>query len=122
MQLYAGVYGFHNYHEVLADEFFDMSKEITFGNTSLQLLFTPGHAPGHVSFYHKESNTCISGDALFHRSIGRTDLPGGDYQTLIDSIRKELFSLPGETIVHPGHGPTTLIADEKKHNPFCAVQ
>lgn len=121
VKLYAGMYGFPHYHEVLSDAFFDMSKPITFGHTELELLFTPGHAPGHVAFYHKASGNCIAGDALFHRSIGRTDLPGGDYQTLIDSIRQQLFSLPEETIIHPGHGPTTVIAEEKKHNPFCAV-
>lgn len=122
VQLYAGLYGFHHYKEELSDAFFDMEKAVTFGNTSLQLLFTPGHAPGHVSFYHKETKTCISGDALFHRSIGRTDLPGGDYNTLIKSIQQNLFTLPDDTVVYPGHGPETLIADEKKYNPFCAIQ
>lgn len=89
--------------------------EITFGNTALQVLHTPGHTQGHVSLYHKESSSLFCGDVLFFRSIGRTDLPGGDYKQLIKSIEEKLFVLPDETEVYSGHGPKTTIGDEKKY-------
>lgn len=98
--------------------FITESDLINFGNTTLSILFAPGHSPGSVCFYHKESNNLIGGDVLFQMSIGRTDLPGGDHQTLLDSIRKNLWTLPEATIVHPGHGPSTNIAFEKANNPF----
>lgn len=96
----------------------DVNQEVTFGNTSLKLLFTPGHSPGSVCFYHKESNQIISGDVLFRMSIGRTDLPGGNYETLMQSIFQQLLTLPDETKVYSGHGPVTTIGFEKKNNPF----
>ena len=91
---------------------------MVFGQTVLQVIFAPGHAPGHVVFYNEADKTLIAGDVLFQRSIGRTDLPGGDYETLISSIKEKLFVLPDETRVYPGHGPATTIGEEKKHNPF----
>ncbi|HTH30543.1 MAG TPA: MBL fold metallo-hydrolase [Lacibacter sp.] len=94
------------------------SDEIIMGEDKLTVLFTPGHAPGHVCFYCKAQNFVIGGDVLFRESIGRTDLPGGHHQTLLNSIRTKLFLLPDETIVYSGHGPATTIGHEKKHNPF----
>jgi glyoxylase-like metal-dependent hydrolase (beta-lactamase superfamily II) len=91
---------------------------IKFGDTELKVLFVPGHSPGHICLYHISSNTLIAGDALFKGSIGRTDLPGGDYDTLINSIKDQLFTLPDETKVYSGHGETTFIGIEKKTNPF----
>ena len=91
---------------------------IPLGNDQLQVLFTPGHSPGHVIFYCAEQQFVIGGDVLFHESIGRTDLPGGDFNTLINSIRTQLFTLPDAVTVYPGHGPETTIGHEKKHNPF----
>jgi hydroxyacylglutathione hydrolase len=91
---------------------------ITFGNSSLLSIFTPGHSPGSLSFYDVESNILIAGDVLFQGSIGRTDLPGGNHKTLIQSIRERLFVLPDDTEVYPGHGPSTTIGFEKMHNPF----
>ena len=88
------------------------------GNEDLKIIFVPGHAPGHLVFYHEASNQCIAGDTLFRGSIGRTDLPGGDHDLLLSKIKSELFSLPEETIIYPGHGPETTIAFEKTHNPF----
>jgi glyoxylase-like metal-dependent hydrolase (beta-lactamase superfamily II) len=82
------------------------------------VLFTPGHSAGSVSFYNAESNFVIAGDALFMGSIGRTDLPGGDYDTLIESIKSELLTLPDNTIVYSGHGPETTIVIEREENPF----
>lgn len=96
----------------------DDLKDLTFGSTKLQLLFTPGHSPGSISLYHAESNQVIAGDVLFHLGIGRTDLPGGDYDTLLQSIRTELFTLPDKTKVYSGHGPATTVGYEKINNPF----
>jgi glyoxylase-like metal-dependent hydrolase (beta-lactamase superfamily II) len=84
----------------------------------LEVLYTPGHSPGHICFYCKAQQFIIGGDVLFKTSIGRTDLPGGDYNTLINSIRRKLFTLPDEVIVYPGHGESTTIGFEKKYNPF----
>lgn len=91
---------------------------IRLGTDVLKVLLTPGHSPGSLSFYCEKQQFVISGDALFYRSIGRTDLPLGDHQTLIDSIKRELLTLPGDTKVYSGHGPVTDIASEKKLNPF----
>jgi hydroxyacylglutathione hydrolase len=82
------------------------------------VLFTPGHSPGSVCFYCAKQNFVIGGDVLFQQSIGRTDFPGGDYDTLIHSIRTKLFVLPDVTTVFSGHGPSTTIGEEKAHNPF----
>jgi glyoxylase-like metal-dependent hydrolase (beta-lactamase superfamily II) len=91
---------------------------IEFGETKLQALFTPGHSPASLSFYCEAASFVIAGDVLFQGSIGRTDLPGGDYDTLIKSIREQMFTLPDNVEVYPGHGPSTTIGFEKKHNPF----
>lgn len=97
--------------------FYD-GDEISLGDEKFQILFTPGHSPGHVVFFHKESKTLIAGDVLFRKSIGRTDLPGGDHETLLTSIREKVFALPDDTKVYPGHMEETEIGYEKKHNPF----
>jgi hydroxyacylglutathione hydrolase len=107
---------FDNYNGPL--HWLNEGDEIMMGDDKLTVLFTPGHAPGHVCFYCKEQNFVIGGDVLFRESIGRTDLPGGHHQTLINSIRTQLFTLPDETIVYNGHGPATTIGHEKKYNPF----
>ncbi|MBV8255018.1 MAG: MBL fold metallo-hydrolase [Chitinophaga sp.] len=91
---------------------------ITFGDNSLKVLLTPGHSPGSVSFYCEAQKFVIAGDVLFYQSIGRTDLPGGDHQTLLNSIRTQLFVLPDDVKVYSGHGPATYIGAEKKNNPF----
>ena len=91
---------------------------IEIGDDKLQILFTPGHSPGSVSFYSEKNNYLIAGDVLFHESIGRTDLPRGDFNTLMLSIRDKLLTLPDDVIVYPGHGPTTTIGHERNHNPF----
>lgn len=92
--------------------------EVAFGNTKLQVLFTPGHSVASLSFYEAVSQQLISGDVLFYQSIGRTDLPGGNFDTLIQSIKTKLFTLPNETVVYSGHGPKTTIGTEKSTNPF----
>ncbi|MCD2425203.1 MBL fold metallo-hydrolase [Niabella pedocola] len=98
--------------------FLDITDTISLGDDMLTLLFTPGHSPASLSFYNKESGILISGDTLFSGSIGRTDLPGGDFATLEHSIRTQLYTLPDATKVYSGHGPGTSIGYEKKNNPF----
>ncbi|MBI2371292.1 MAG: MBL fold metallo-hydrolase [Deltaproteobacteria bacterium] len=88
------------------------------GGISLSVLHTPGHTPGGICLYVASEGVLFSGDTLFARSIGRTDLPGGDTRALLASIRQKLFTLPDDTVVYPGHGPQTTIADEKHYNPF----
>ena len=83
-----------------------------------KVLETPGHTPGGVCFYFPKDKVIFVGDSLFHRSIGRTDLPGGDMGTLLHSIRTQILTLPGNTVVYSGHGPTTTVAGEKSKNPY----
>ncbi len=91
---------------------------IRFGNTELQAIYTPGHSPGGLCFYNEKDGVLISGDTLFLESIGRTDLPGGDYATLIKSIKNKLLVLPDSTVVYPGHDTITTIRNEKDFNPY----
>ena len=92
--------------------------KVLLGEDELQVIEAPGHSPGSICFYCKKQNFIIGGDVLFQRSIGRTDLPGGNHQTLLDSIRQKLFVLPDETVVYSGHGATTTIGEEKMYNPY----
>lgn len=101
-------------------KYIDPATEIRFGNTRLKVLFTPGHSPASVSFYHEESKTLIAGDVLFEGSIGRTDLPGGDFGTLINSIKTQYYPLGDDVQVYPGHGPATSIGQERLMNPFLS--
>lgn len=96
----------------------DEGDSIRFGNTTLEVLHIPGHAPGHVAFYCASAGIVLSGDALFYEEIGRTDLWCGSYDELINSVRTKLFTLPSETIVYPGHGPETSVEHEIAHNPY----
>jgi hydroxyacylglutathione hydrolase len=91
---------------------------ITAAGITFEVLAVPGHSPGGVSFYCEKESVVFSGDALFAGSIGRSDLPGGNHQQLIESIRNRLFTLPPETVVYPGHGPETTIREERSGNPF----
>lgn len=104
----------------MPERFIEAGSLLTFGNTRLEVLHTPGHSPGSLSFYCRESGFVIAGDVLFMEGIGRTDLPGGNMDTLLDTIRRQLFTLPGETLVYPGHGPATTIRHEKEYNPFLS--
>jgi len=103
-------------------EFLLPGSPVQIGTHRLEVLFTPGHSPGSVSFYDAEGKWVISGDVLFKGSIGRTDLPGGDHATLMKSVREQLFSLPDEVVVYSGHGPKTTIGEEKRENPFFQAQ
>jgi glyoxylase-like metal-dependent hydrolase (beta-lactamase superfamily II) len=93
-------------------------QKVSFGQNELIAIHVPGHAPGSLAFYSEMDKVVFTGDALFAGSIGRTDLPGGNYETLINSIKNKLFSLPAETTVYPGHGDSTSIADEIETNPY----
>lgn len=101
--------------------FLTENQELSFGNSKLKVLETPGHAEGSLCFYNGQNHFLIAGDVLFYGSIGRTDLPGGDYEVLKNSIWQKLFVLPDETVVYPGHGPETTIGNEKVSNPFVAI-
>jgi hydroxyacylglutathione hydrolase len=92
--------------------------QVKFGESVLDIVFTPGHSPGSICFINHDQKLVIGGDVLFRESIGRSDLPGGDSDTLLDSIRTKLFTLGDAYTVYPGHGPSTTIGHEKKHNPF----
>jgi len=118
---YSPNYGFTNYTEALPDQFLEESDEVTFGKSKFSVLFLPGHAPGHIGFYNASEKILFGGDVLFRRSVGRTDLPGGNHEVLINSIHQQLFVLADDIVVYPGHGPTTTIGEEKNSNPFCAL-
>ncbi len=118
---YASTFGLSLDQVKEIDEYIDESEPVLFGNSELKVLHTPGHANGSVCFYSANDNFVISGDVLFNQSIGRTDLPTGDYDVLKKSIWEKLFTLPDETVTYPGHGPETTIGSEKVSNPFVAI-
>lgn len=99
-------------HEIVPGEPFH------FGSCTFEVRFTPGHAPGHVIFVSESDSLALVGDVVFQGSIGRTDLPGGDFQTLMASIRREVLTLPDETVMYTGHGPPTTVGHERVGNPF----
>ena len=110
---------FDNYDGELI--YIDEDDKIQIGNDELSILFTPGHSPGHICFYDKAGKFLIGGDVLFNGSVGRTDLPGGSFETLEQSIKTKLYTLPQDVIVYPGHGDSTTIGDEMKTNPFVKM-
>ena len=110
---------FENYEGPLI--YIKEGENIKLGNDELEVFFTPGHSPGSVSFYHEAGGFVIGGDVLFNGSIGRTDLPGGDYDTLVNSIQTKFFTLPDDTKVYSGHGPVTTVGFEKMNNPFVKL-
>jgi glyoxylase-like metal-dependent hydrolase (beta-lactamase superfamily II) len=99
-------------------DFIEEGDTITFGNSLVHVLYTPGHADGSVCLVNHAERYIISGDVLFRDSIGRTDLPTGNFDVLYESITTKLFTLPDDYIVYPGHGPETTIGYEKRNNPF----
>lgn len=115
---YAPQMGFRYEVSPLPEIYLEEAGTVTFGNSSLDLIFAPGHSPAHLCFYSKADNFLIGGDVLFRGSIGRYDLPGGDFKTLFDSITTKLFPLPDDCTVYPGHGPSTTIGYEKRTNPY----
>lgn len=103
---------------ILPDEYLSETKKLYLGSSELSFLFTPGHTPGEFCIYIPDIKSCITGDVLFNDSIGRTDLWGGNYDTLIRSITEKLLTLPDDTNIYPGHGDPSTIGREKKSNPF----
>lgn len=114
----AAMFGFDFGAVPKADFYIKDNNPLPLGEDEVDVRFVPGHSPGSVAFYYKPGNWVIAGDALFNGSIGRTDLPGGNHNQLITSIKTQLLMLPEETRVHSGHGPYTTIGAEKSHNPF----
>ncbi len=117
-ELYGEMWGIKVEPSPAPEVFLEEGDVVKFGNSELRIIFTPGHSPGSICFYNEEQKIIIAGDVLFHGSIGRTDLPGGNHDELIKSIHEKVFPLGNEYIVYPGHGPSTTIAHEKKSNPF----
>jgi len=114
----AQLYGLQAEPSPAPSAFLDEGDTVAFGRSALDVLFAPGHSPGSICFVSRPQKFVIGGDVLFYGSIGRTDLPGGDYDTLIGSIRTRLFPLGDDFTVYSGHGPETTIGFERKHNPF----
>jgi glyoxylase-like metal-dependent hydrolase (beta-lactamase superfamily II) len=111
---------FDNYDGELV--YIEEGETINLGEEELKVIFTPGHSPGSVCFYSHDHKFLIGGDVLFNGSVGRTDLPGGDFATLEESIKTKLFLLPEDVIVYPGHGSSTTIGDEIRDNPFVGLK
>ena len=115
----AGMFGIQEkIDNVSVSEYLYDGEKIKIGNGELEVLHVPGHSPGGVALYDREGGYVIAGDSLFSGSIGRTDLAGGDYIQLIKAVKEKLMTLPGDTVVYPGHGPATTIAREAATNPF----
>jgi len=121
-KIIAPLYGFNLYNEPEPDGFIKAGEVITVGKSIWKVIDVPGHSPGHIALYEESAKLCLSGDVLFLNSVGRTDLPGGAYNTLMTSIRDRLFTLPDDVRVFPGHGPETTIGEEKLNNPFCGIK
>lgn len=117
----ANMYGLHYHESVKPAAYIDQNQSIHLGDDELNILFTPGHSPGSLSFYSRQDRFLISGDVLFQNSIGRSDLPGGNFETLLNSIHTRLLTLPDDTVVYSGHGPATSIGAERRHNPFLSA-
>ncbi|GAB3334688.1 MBL fold metallo-hydrolase [Larkinella ripae] len=120
-QVLAPHYGFMAYEEAEIDHFLEAGQTVEFGNAQLEVRFVPGHAPGHVAFVNQADRFVIGGDVLFRGSVGRTDFPLSDFETLVHSIRTQLYTLPDDFTVYAGHSDPTTIGYEKKTNPFARL-
>ena len=115
----SALYGFNNYKlSPSPKHYLEDGDILKFGKNYFEVIYTPGHAPGHICLYNQENKLLIAGDVIFQTSIGRTDLPGGDYNTLMTSIKTKLLPLPKKTKIFCGHGPSTILEYEKQNNPF----
>ncbi len=114
--------GFGPFESYDAEHTLKGGEKLELAGFEIDVIFTPGHSPGHVTFSIPDEQAIFSGDVLFQGSVGRTDLPGGDWEALLASIQGKLFQLPPETIVYPGHGPLTTIGEEMRENPFVTVK
>ncbi len=118
---FSSVFGLSYEGSLSPARFLEEGDDVRFGNSSLRVLYTPGHAAGSICLYNEPEKFVIVGDVLFRESIGRADLPTGDFRVLKESIVRKLYSLPDDTVVYPGHGPETTIGFEKMNNPFVAL-
>lgn len=118
VQNYAPQMGIRYEPSPIPETFLQPTDRILLDEDEFQLILAPGHSPGHLCLHSEAHHFLIGGDVLFRGSIGRTDLPGGNHQQLLDSIATKIYTLPQETIVYPGHGPVTGIIEEKRSNPF----
>jgi hydroxyacylglutathione hydrolase len=118
---YAPIYGIIGYEPTEPDLFVEAGDNIIIGNSTLEVLHVPGHSLGHIALYSRKDAICLVGDVLFKGYVGRTDLPGGNYDSLLDSICKKLFPLGDQVTIYPGHGPTSTLGAERQHNPFCRL-
>ena len=114
------MFGFPHAEALAPDRWLEQGDTVQVGEIALEVLFTPGHTPGHVCFFHRPSKTAFVGDVLFAGSIGRTDFPRGDHETLLRSIREKLWPLGDDVQFVCGHGPMSSIGQERRHNPFVA--
>lgn len=114
----AAMFGFPALRPVVPDRWLEEGDTVRVGEAEFTVLHCPGHTPGHVVFHHARQRLALVGDVLFNGSIGRTDFPGGDYETLMRSIRDKLLPLDDETVIIPGHGPVSTIGTERRTNPF----
>lgn len=114
----AAAFGLHVAPQPDPDRELAHGQRFTFGTCAFDVRFAPGHAPGHVIFVAEDAGLALVGDVIFQRSIGRTDLPGGDLYTLMRSIREQVLTLPDELTLYPGHGPATTVGEERRGNPF----
>lgn len=112
------LFGLRGFEETTVDAYLNESDKIEFGSTTLDVVFVPGHAPGHVAFVNHAERYIVGGDVLFRGSVGRTDFPYCNHADLVDSIRTQFYTLPDDYTVYPGHGEPTTIGDEKRTNPF----
>lgn len=115
---YAPQMGIRYETSAIPESFIEEGDLITLGNHKIKAILAPGHSPAHLCYYSEAAKVLIGGDVLFRNSIGRTDLPGGNHQALLDNIKSKIYTLPEDTVVYPGHGPTTTIGYEKKNNQF----
>lgn len=114
----ASAYGIPYQTSPLPDKWIGIHHEMSLDGEKWTLLYVPGHSPASLVFVIPSSGQAIAGDVLFRDSIGRTDLPGGNHSSLLQNIKEKMYTLPDETIIHPGHGPETTIGYEKRNNPF----
>ena len=115
---YAPTMGIQDYQEAQPDKLLSEKDVITFGSEKLEILYAPGHSEGHLMFYHAADKSLMAGDVIFRESIGRTDLPGGNFKTLEESIKNQVYTLPEAVKIYPGHGPSTTVGHEKNTIPL----
>ena len=121
VEVYGPAFGIFDYKAPCKEGIWLDGPDLFLGDEHFKILRVPGHSPDHLAFYHPETDSLLAGDVLFQGSIGRTDLPGGDFPTLEKSIIEQFYQLPANTRVFPGHGPATTIGAEMHHNPFVKI-